>query len=164
MSTALFSGIPNEFPVLKKDMWSLIFPPEMGISERFEVEAARPKVTNDVKEIKYKGSTFKYRGPTKVDNMSVKFRDVVGPAVMQKLWQWQKEHYDFVTGCGGYPSQYKKNLTLIMEDDCGNPVQKWILYGAFIAGLDGGNLDMNAAGDPVEVTLDIAYDYPDLAF
>jgi hypothetical protein len=164
MPTSLFSGIPNEFPVLRQDMWSLIFPPEMGISERFQVEAARPNIKNEVKKIKYKGSEFKYRGPTTVEDMTVKFRDVVGPAVMQKLWQWQREHYDFITGCGGYTAQYKKNLTLLIEDDCGNPVQKWILYGAFIASLDGGTLNMNSAGDPVELTLVIAYDYPSLEF
>ncbi|MEO6301837.1 MAG: phage tail protein, partial [Bacteroidia bacterium] len=142
----------------------LIFPPEMGISERFEVAAARPSIKNEVKSIKYKGSTFKYKGPTTVEDMTIKFRDVVGPAVMQKLWQWQKEHYDFITGCGGYTSQYKKNLTLLIEDDCGNPVQKWVLYGCFIAGLDGGTLDMNSTGEPIELTLQIAYDYPEMSF
>jgi hypothetical protein len=114
----------------------------MNISERFQVEASRPKVTNTVNELKYKNSYTKYKGPTKFENISMKFRDVVGPAVMQKLWAWQREHYDPVTGCGGYPSQYKKNLVLVMEDDCGNPVQKWLLYGCFIASLDGGSLNM----------------------
>ena len=162
--TALFSGIPDEFPILKQDAWSILFPVEMGISERFQVSASRPNVTNEVKEIKYKGSTTKYRATTKVENMDIKFRDVIGPAVMQKLWQWQREHYDFITGCGGYPSQYKKNLILLMENDCGEPVQKWILYGCFIAKLDGGTLDMKSDGDPVEVSLSIAYDYPELSF
>src|SRR4051812_27659935 len=123
MPGILFSGLATEFPVLRKDMFSLTFPPEMAISERFEVEAERPKITNDVKELKYKNSYTKYKGPTKFENMNIKFRDVVGPSVMQKLWQWQREHYDPATGCGGYPSQYKKNLTLNMEDDCGNVVQ-----------------------------------------
>ena len=163
-SSALFSGIPLEFPPLKKDMWSLFFPPEMGISERFEVEAERPKITNEVKELKYKNSYTKYKGPTKFENLNFKFRDVVGPAVMQKLWQWQREHYDPATGCGGYPSQYKKNLTLNLEDDCGNSVQSWTLYGCFIANLDGGNLSMEATGDPVEVNLTIAYDSASLNY
>src|ERR1035437_6000268 len=106
--TALFSGIPYDFPILRTDMWSILFPPEMGISERFQVKAARPKITQQAIELKYKNSYTKYKGPTKFDNMTFEFRDVVGPAVMQKLWAWQREHYDPVTGCGGYPSQYKK--------------------------------------------------------
>jgi len=162
-TTSLFSGIPNDFPPLKTDAWSLIFPAEMGISERFQVKASRPHVTNDVKEVMYKGGTFKFKGKTKVENMEIEFRDVVGPAVMQKLWQWQREHYDFVSGCGGYAAQYKKNLILLMEDDCGNPVQKWILQGCFIAKLDGGSLDMDTA-DIVKVSITIAYDIPVLVY
>jgi hypothetical protein len=164
MATALFSGIPNEFPMLRKDMWSLMFPPEMGISERFEVKAARPKLSNSVKEIKYKSTYTKYKGATKFENMTIEFRDVIGPAVMQKLWAWQREHYDPVTGCGGYPSIYKKNLTLLMEDDCGNPVQKWILYGCFINELDGGELNMEEDAEIARVTIVIAYDYAEMEF
>lgn len=164
MATSLFSGIPNEYPMLRKDMWSLIFPPEMGISERFEVKAARPKVQNTLKELKYKSSWTKYKGSTKFQNMTIEFRDVVGPAVMQKLWQWQREHYDPATGCGGYPSVYKKNLTLLLEDDCGNPVQKWILYGAFIVDLDGGELNMNDDAEIVTTTVEIAYDVAELEY
>jgi hypothetical protein len=164
MPNALFSGMPNEFPILRKDMWSIIFPPEMNISERFQVTAARPKIANEVKKLKYKNSETKYKGPTTFEDMNIKFRDVVGPAVMQKLWQWQREHYDPTTGCGGYPAQYKKNLTLVMEDDCGNPVQKWIYYGCFLGNLDGGELDMNSPGDVVEVSMTIAYDYAELEF
>lgn len=160
----MFSGIPNEFPMLRTDMWSLIFPPEMGISERFEVAAARPSVTNSVKEVKYKSTFTKYKGATKFENMNVEFRDVVGPSVMQKLWQWQREHYDPITGCGGYPSVYKKNLILLMEDDCGNPVQKWTLYGCFLASLDGGELNMEADADIARVKMQIAYDRADLDY
>lgn len=162
--SALFSGIPTEFPMLRTDMFSLFFPPEMGISERFEVRAARPKLSNELKELKYKNSYTKYKGPTKFANMTLEFRDVVGPAVMQKLWAWQREHYDPVTGCGGYPSQYKKNLTLVMEDDCGNAVQQWIIYGAFIVDLDGQELNMDATAESAKVAVEIAYDHAELIF
>ncbi len=157
--TSMFSGLPNEFPILRKDLWSLIFPPEMNISERFQVKAARPKVTNTVKEIKYKNFTTKYKGPTKYENITVEFRDVVGPSVMQKLWSWQREHFDPITGCGSYPSVYKKNLTLYLEDECGNPVQKWNFYGCFIESLDGGDLDMTSDAEEVRIIMSLAYDY-----
>lgn len=164
MGTSLFSGIPNEYPMLRTDMWSLIFPPEMGISERFEVTAARPKVTNASKDVKYKGSHTFYKGSTKFEPMTMTFRDVVGPAVMQKLWNWQRQHYDPITGCGGYASIYKKNLTLYMEDDCGNPVQMWTAYGCFITSLDGGGLDMKQDAEIAQVTLTVQMDYWDLEY
>lgn len=157
--TALFSGVGTEFPAIKKDSWSLLFPAEMGISERFEVRAARPHMTNEVKVVKYKNSYTKYKGPTQFENMQMEFRDVVGPAVMQKLIQWQREHYDPITGCGGYPAQYKKNLTLLMEDDCGNATQSYTFYGCFLADLDGGELDMESTGDVATVKITVAYDY-----
>lgn len=159
MPTSMFSGIPNEFPVLRKDLWSVIFPPEMNISERFQVKAQRPKQTNSVKEVKYKNSITKYKGPTKFENITLEFRDVMGPSVVQKLLAWQREHFDPITGCGSYPSVYKKNLTIYMEDECGNPTQKWNLYGCFIESLDGGDLDMEADGDEARITMTIAYDY-----
>ena len=164
MPTSLFSGIPLEFPPLKTDHWSLIFPPSMNISERFEVKAARPKLTNHVVELKYKSSWTKYKGSTKFENMEIEFRDIVGPAVMQKFWNWQREHYDPATGCGGYPSIYMKDLILYMEDDCGNPVQKWTLYGCFLENLDGGSLDMEQDGVNAMVKMTIAYQHAELNY
>ena len=156
---SMFSGIPNEFPLIRKDLWSIIFPPEINISERFEVKTARPKITNSVKELKYKNFYSKYKGATKYENITVEFRDVVGPSVMQKFQAWQREHFDPITGCGSYPSIYKKNISIVMEDECGNPVQQWNFYGCFIADIDGGDLDQESDADPALVTMTIAYDY-----
>jgi len=164
MATSMFSSIPNEFPVKRKDLWTLQFPPEMNISERFEVEAERPKFNNSVKEIKYKNFEFKYKGSFKVEDMKIDFRDVVGPSVIQKLWAWQRQHNDPITGCGAYPSIYKKTLTLLLEDECGNAVEKWFLYGCILKSFDGGNLDMNSDADPVITSITISYDLPSLEY
>lgn len=164
MPGTLFSGVPLEFPILRKDMWNLTFPPAMNISERFLVKASRPKWTNSNKEIKYKNTVTFYKGATKFEPITIEFRDVVGPSVMQKIVQWQREHYDFVTGCGSYPSIYKKNLVLTMEDECGNAVQKWILYGCFITAVDGGDLDMESDADPATVSITVQPDSCQLEF
>ena len=68
-------------------------------------------------------------------------------------------HQEGEDDCGAYPSIYKKNLTLLMEDECGNAVQKWILYGCILKSVDGGNLDMNSDADPVIMSIGVAYDY-----
>ena len=160
MGFAQFSGIPNEYPVLRKDLWSVSFPVEMNISETFEVRADRPKWSNSTKAIKYKNFEFKYKGAFKVEDMKLEFRDVVGPSVGTKIWAWQREHNDPLTGCGSYASVYKKNLTLSMEDECGNVVEQWILYGCFITAADWDTLDMEADADPALISLTLAYDYP----
>ena len=158
MANALFSSIPNEFEPLRKDLFSVIFPTEMNLSERFEVSASRPKMTNERKEVAYKQLTTYYKGKTKCEPMTIKFRDVIGPSVFQKILQWQRQHTDFISGCGGYASNYKKTLQLVMEDGCGNAVQKFILYGCFLTEVDGGELDQTS-DDIAEVQITVSYDY-----
>lgn len=157
----LFSSIPNEFEPLRKDMWSLEFPVEMNIPYTFEITCDRPTVTNNEIEVPYKQLTFYYKGKTKVEPITVSFRDVIGPHVYQKLFQWQKQHTDFGTGAGGYAQQYKKTLTLNMEDPAGVVMQKYILYGCFLTNLSGGSLDMNDDG-VAEVSTTIRFDTFDL--
>jgi len=139
-SGKMFSSIPNDFEPIRKDLWSIEFPIQMGLDERFQVAAARPKVTNEVKEVKYKNLTFYYKGKTKTDPINIEFRDAIGASVYQKLEQWQREHTDMATGKGGYAATYKKTVVLNMEDPNGAVIQKFRLFGGFIQGLDGGEL------------------------
>mgnify|MGYP007127632238 FL=1 len=58
-SGQLFSNIPNQFEPIRKDLWSLEFPVQMGIPEILEVSASRPKMTNASKEVMFKNLSFK---------------------------------------------------------------------------------------------------------
>ena len=156
-SGKMFSSIPNDFEPIRKDLWSLEFPVEMGIDERFEVEAARPKVTNEAKEVKYKNLSFWYKGKTKTEPINVTFRDAIGASIYDKLEQWQREHTDMETGKGGYAALYKKTLILNMEDPEGGVIQKFRLFGCFIQNLDGGDLSQES-DDIANVKLQIYYD------
>lgn len=157
----LFSSIPNEFEPLRKDLWSLEFPVEMNIPYTFQVNCTRPKANHNIQMVQYKNMEFKYKGKTTVDPITVTFRDVIGPHVYQKLFQWSKQHTDFLTGKGGYARNYKKTITLNMEGPDGVVFQKYILYGCILASLDGGSLDMGDDG-VAEVSCEIAYDYFDV--
>ena len=141
-SGLMYSTLPNQFEVIRKDLFSIEFPPSMNIPETFIVSAARPKVTNENKEIQFKNLSTWYKGKTKVDPITITFRDAIGPSLYQKLIQWQREHTDFTTGKGGYAATYKKTLTLNLEDPTGAVIQKFFLYGCFITELDGGELSM----------------------
>ena len=156
-SGRMFSSIPNDFEPIRKDLWSLEFPVEMGIDERFEVEAARPKVTNEMKEVKYKNLTFYYKGKTKCEPINVTFRDAIGASIYDKLEQWQRQHTDFSTGKGGYAALYKKTLILNMEDPGGAVIQKFRLFGACIQNLDGGELSQDS-DDIATVKMQVYYD------
>ncbi len=156
-SGKMFSSIPNDFEPIRKDLWSIEFPVEMGIDERFQVNAARPKVTNEVKEVKYKNLTFYYKGKTKTEPIPVEFRDAIGVSVYDKLEQWQREHTDFTTGKGGYAALYKKTVILNIEDPGGAVVQKFRLFGCLIQNLDGGDLSQDS-DEIATVKLQLYYD------
>lgn len=163
MASQMFSLLPNQFEVIRKDLWSIEFPPDMNIPETFQVKAARPKVTNEVKEIQYKNLTTWYKGKTKTEPITIEFRDAIGPSVYQKLFQWQRQHTDFANGKGGYAATYKKNLTLNIEDPTGAVVQKFRLYGCVLASIDGGDLDMTS-DEIASVTIEIYFDSFDPEF
>lgn len=156
-SGQMFSTLPNTFEVIRKDLWSIDFPIAMQIPETLQVSASRPKVSNENKEVPYKNLSTFYKGKTKVEPMTLTFRDAIGPGIYMKLLQWQREHTDFVTGKGGYAATYKKTLTLNMEDPTGAVIQQFQLYGCFIVDLDGGSIEMTS-DDIAEIAMTIQYD------
>jgi hypothetical protein len=156
-SGKMFSSLPNDFEVIRKDLFSIEFPVQMGIDERFIVEASRPKVTNEAKEVKFKNLSTWYKGKTKCNPITITFRDAIGVSVYQKLEQWQREHTDFATGQGGYAALYKKTLILNVEDPAGAVIQKFRLFGCFITELDGGDLNMDS-DDIAQVKMTVQYD------
>lgn len=153
----MFSTLPNQFEVIRKDLWSMEFPVSMNIPETLQVSASRPKVTNASKEIMFKNLSTFYKGKTKVEPITIVFRDAIGPAIYQKLLQWQREHTDFATGKGGYAATYKKTLTLNMEDPTGAVIQKFFLYGCFITDMDGGEVSSDS-DDPATISVTFQYD------
>jgi hypothetical protein len=46
----------------------------------------------------------------------------------------------------------------------GDKVEEWVLKGAQIVSAEFGNLDWTNMGDPVELTLNLAYDYAILQY
>lgn len=159
----MFSNLPNEFEPIRKDLFSLEFPAEMNIPEQFIVSGARPKANNPRQTVQFKNLETYYKGKTNFEEITFAFRDSIGPAVYQKLQQWQREHTDFVTGRGGYAATYKKTLNLNMEDPTGAVIQRFTLFGCFMTSLDGGDLDMTDDGI-ANVTFTISYDSYEIEF
>lgn len=153
----MFSQVPNQFAPLRNDLWSIEFPPDMNIPEGYQVEAAKPKLEHNEVEVPYKNITFYYKGKTNTQTISITFREAIGFSVYQQLLLWSRQHTDFATGKGGFPSTYKKNIILNMEADDGTVVQKYIYYGSFITSLDGGDLSMDD-DENNQVSFDMRYD------
>jgi len=157
LSGKMFSNIPNEFEPLREDLWSIEFPSYLGIDERFAVEASRPKVTHAIKDVQFKNWTYRYKGKSQTESMSVKFRDAIGASTYQKLESWSREHTDPATGKGGYASTIKKEVVLNMEDPTGAVMQKFVLHGCMMADLDGGSLTQTS-DEIAMVTFTLWYD------
>jgi hypothetical protein len=68
--------------------------------------------------------------------MDVTFRDPIGPSASQALMEWVRLHAESVTGRMGYAAGYKKDITLEMLDPTGVAVEKWLLIGTFLTGVD----------------------------
>ena len=162
-SGQMFSTLPNQFEVIRKDLWSIEFPVAMNIPETLQVSASRPKMTNESKEVMFKNLSTFYKGKTKMEAITIVFRDAIGTSVFQKLLQWQRQHTDFATGKGGYAGTYKKTLTLNMEAPDGTVIQKFYLYVCFITEFDGGEINME--DDSIaQISLTIQMDSFDQAF
>ena len=74
------------------------------------------------------------------DEISVKFRDPIGPSASQALMEWVRLCAESVTGRMGYAAGYKKNVDLEMLDPTGVVVEKWILEGTFLTSVNFGSL------------------------
>lgn len=159
----MFSTVATEFEPVRKDLFSLEFPPEMDIPTQFLLSTNRPTVTNPRKELPFKNITVFYKGKSVCEEMTVVFRDVIGPSVYNKLELWQKQHTDQNTGKGGYNITFKKTLVLNVEDPNGAVIQRFYLYGCFLTKLEGGELSQDS-DDVATVTVGISFDTYELAF
>jgi hypothetical protein len=82
-------------------------------------------------------NTKKYvAGQYEWGEISVTFRDPIGPSAAQALMEWVRLHAESVTGRMGYAAGYKKDVTLQMLDPTGVVVEKWLMIGCFITKAD----------------------------
>ena len=98
------------------------------------------------KEIKFLNTETYVSGSFKWGEITVKFRDPIGPSASQAVMEWVRLHAESVTGRMGYAAGYKKDIELEMLDPSGVAIEKWILQDTFITSLDYGTLDYNADG------------------
>ena len=77
--------------------------------------------------------------------------------------EWIRLHHESATGRDGYQDFYKKNINFKVLGPVGDIVEKWTLYGTYIQDATFGDLDFTTS-DPVEITLQLKYDYAILEF
>ena len=89
--------------------------------------------------------------------------DPVVPSATQATMEVDSSFHESVTGRNGYADFYKKDLVFNMLGPVGDKVEEWTVKGAFINNATFGTVDWTN-GEPLEVSLTVAYDYAILQY
>jgi hypothetical protein len=142
----LLMKMPIPYEPKRQNRFILRFPSTLGINEWFVESTARPKLTINSTEIQFLNTSTYVAGRFTWGDISVKFRDPIGPSASQALMEWVRLCAESVTGRMGYAAGYKKNIDLELLDPTGVVVEKWILEGAWLSSVDFGSLGYSTDG------------------
>ena len=136
----LLMKMPIPYEPKRENRWILRFPSSLGINEWYVESTARPKLKIASVAIPFLNTETYVAGRFNWEELSVKFRDPIGPSAAQALMEWVRLCAESVTGRMGYAAGYKKNVDLEMLDPTGVVVEKWILEGTFMTDVNFGSL------------------------
>ena len=122
---------PLTYEPLKKNRWIMRFPADLGIQEWTLESASRPSINQNPVEIQFLNTSTWVVGRYTWEDISVTFRDMIGPSTSQALMEWIRLCSESVTGRQGYAAGYKRDIELEMLDPTGAVVQRWILKNAW---------------------------------
>ena len=140
----LLMKMPIPYEPKRDNRWILRFPSSLGINEWYVESTSRPKLKIASVAIPFLNTETYVAGRFNWEEVTVKFRDPIGPSASQAVMEWIRLCAESVTGRMGYAAGYKKNVDLEMLDPTGVVVEKWILEGAWLTGYDGGTLDYSS--------------------
>lgn len=138
---SLLMKMPIQYEPKKKNRFILTFESNLGINSWYVQSTSRPKIKIGEVEIPFLNTSTYVAGRFNWESIDVTFLDPIGPSASQALMEWVRLHAESITGRMGYAAGYKKNVTLEMLDPTGVAVEKWILQGVFLTGVDMDSLD-----------------------
>jgi hypothetical protein len=135
----LLMKMPIPYEPKRKNRFILKFD-NLGINEWFVESTSRPNIKIAETEIPFLNTSRYVAGRYNWESIDVTFRDPIGPSAAQALMEWVRLHAESVTGRMGYAAGYKRDLELDMLDPTGVVIEKWLLIGTFLTGVDFGSL------------------------
>jgi len=141
----LLMRMPTQYEPKRKNRFIVTFPDFLGINSWYVESASRPTIDIGKKDIKFLNTETYVAGQFKWNEITIKFRDPIGPSASQAVMEWVRLHAESVTGRMGYAAGYKQQLILEMLDPTGVAVEKWILEGCQITKASFG--DVGYGGD-----------------
>ena len=134
-----------------------------GIPSFLIKKAARPSVKFNTITMDHMNTQRKIQGKATWDDISLTLYDPIVPSGAQAVMEWVRLGYESVTGRAGYADFYKKNVTINVLGPVGDKVEEWTLMGAFPVNATFGDLEW-ATDDPINISLELAYDYAILQY
>ena len=137
---------------------------EIGGIPAFTIKTAqRPQITFDEVTLEHMNITKYVKGKGRWQPITITLYDPIVPSAASAVVEWLRLHHESSTGRDGYQDFYKKNVNFKVLGPVGDIVEKWTLYGTYIQDATFGDLDFTTS-DPVEITLQLRYDYARLEF
>lgn len=152
--------LANPYEPKRKFRWFLQID---GIDAFTLKTAARPQATFEETMIDFINAKRWIAGKMTWNPISVVMYDPIAPSAAQKIMDWVRLNYEYLTGRMGYATFYKKDITLKLLDPQGTVVELWDLTGAWPQDINWGDLDY-ASSDNVEITYAIRFDNANLEF
>lgn len=162
MSDVLFKA-PLVYEPLRKNRFMFTFPSDTGIQNWWVSASALPSINQATTELQFLNTSTWVLGRYTWDELTITFRQFIGPSTSQALMEWVRLESESVTGRQGYAAGYKRNIVISMLDPTMVAVQKWVLINAFPTTVSFGDLGYD--GDDVStVECTIKYDYAILVY
>ena len=162
MSDLLFKA-PLVYEPLRKNRFMFSFPADTGVQSWWVSTSALPSINQSAVEIPFLNTSTWVLGRYTWDELSIVFRQFIGPSTTQSLMEWIRLESESTTGRQGYASGYKRNITISMLDPTGVSVQKWVLVNAFPITASFGDLGYD--GDDIATAdVNFRYDYAILVY
>jgi hypothetical protein len=162
MSDFLFKA-PLVYEPLRKNRFMFSFPADTGIQSWWVSASALPSINQNATELQFVNTSTWVLGRYTWEEITITFRQIIGPSTAQALMEWVRLESESVTGRQGYAAGYKRNITISMLDPTGVAVQKWVLINAFPTTVNFGALGYDTDEvSTVETT--IKYDYAILVY
>jgi len=109
---------------------------DLGINEWYVESTSRPSLTIGSTAIDFLNTKTYVAGKYEWGEISVTFRDPIGPSASQALMEWVRLHAESVTGRMGYAAGYKRDIFLSLLDPTGVVIEKWVLKNTFLTKVD----------------------------
>lgn len=157
MSDVLFKA-PVVYEPLRKNRFMFQFPSDTGIQSWWVSTGNLPSINQNSVEIPFLNTSTWVVGRYTWDDVTVSFRQFIGPSTTQALMEWIRLESESVTGRQGYAAGYKRNIVINMLDPTAVSVQKWVLVNAFPTTANFGELAYDQ-DDVSTVDVTFKYDY-----